>query len=249
MSFENKVVIITGAANGIGKAVALEYAKSGGKVVLADIDETKGGQTAGEIRNLGGEAHFVKTDVRNPEDIVKLIDVAQQAYSRIDILINNAGKGLFKSPFEVTIEEWEDIIHTNLRSVFLCSREAAKVMKENQYGGSIVNIASTRAIMSEPHSEGYAATKGGIVALTHALAASLSEYKITVNAISPGWIETGDYSKLRKQDHEQHFSKRVGKPDDIARACLYLTAKENDFVTGINLVVDGGMTRKMIYEE
>ncbi len=112
-----------------------------------------------------------------------------------------------------------------------------------------MNIASTRAIMSEPNSEGYAATKGGIVAVTHALAASLSDDRITVNAISPGWIETGDYSNLRGADHEQHLSKRVGKPEDIARACLYLTSKENDFVTGVNLVIDGGMTRKMIYEE
>lgn len=103
--------------------------------------------------------------------------------------------------------------------------------------------------MSEPNSEGYAATKGGIVAITHALAASLSNDRITVNAISPGWIHTGDYSQLTTIDHDQHFSKRVGTPEDIARACLYLTAKENDFVTGINLVVDGGMTRKMIYEE
>jgi len=103
--------------------------------------------------------------------------------------------------------------------------------------------------MSEPHSEAYAASKGGIVALTHALAASLSESRITVNAISPCWIETRNYEKLTRADHEQHFSKRVGKPSDIARACLYLTAKENNFVTGINLVVDGGMTRKMIYEE
>ena len=122
-------------------------------------------------------------------------------------------------------------------------------MRRNKDGGAIVNIASTRAIMSEPHSEAYAATKGGIVALTHALATSFSEDRITVNAISPGWIETGDYSKLSKADHEQHLSQRVGKPEDIARACLYLTAKENDFVTGINLVVDGGMTRKMIYVE
>jgi len=103
--------------------------------------------------------------------------------------------------------------------------------------------------MSEPDSEAYAASKGGIVALTHALAASLSKDKITVNCISPGWIETGDYDQLRPIDHEQHLSGRVGKPEDIARACLYLTAKENDFVTGINLIVDGGMTRKMIYEE
>jgi NAD(P)-dependent dehydrogenase (short-subunit alcohol dehydrogenase family) len=121
-------------------------------------------------------------------------------------------------------------------------------MRKQETGGSIVNIASTRAIMSEPNSEAYAATKGGIVAITHALATSLSEHHITVNAISPGWIETGDYNKLRDIDHEQHLSGRVGKPSDIAKACLYLTDPQNDFVTGINLVVDGGMTRKMIYE-
>lgn len=177
------------------------------------------------------------------------MDTAFQTYDHIDILINNAGKGLFKSPYDLTLEEWDDLLNTNLRSVFLCSREAAKYMRKNKDGGSIVNIASTRAIMSEPNSEAYAASKGGIVALTHALAASLSKDKITVNCISPGWIETGDYSQLRPIDHEQHLSRRVGKPEDIARACLYLTDKENDFVTGINLIVDGGMTRKMIYVE
>jgi hypothetical protein len=103
--------------------------------------------------------------------------------------------------------------------------------------------------MSEPNSEAYAATKAGILGLTHALAASLSEARITVNAISPGWIETKHYDSLKPIDHDQHFSKRVGTPEDIARACLYLTDPKNDFVTGINLVIDGGMTRKMIYEE
>lgn len=122
-------------------------------------------------------------------------------------------------------------------------------MRDNEMGGAIINLASTRAIMSEPDSESYAATKGGIVALTHALAASFSKENITVNSISPGWIETGDYEALSDKDHKQHFSNRVGKPEDIGRACLYLTASENDFVTGVNLIVDGGMTRKMIYEE
>lgn len=249
MDYSNKTVIVTGAGNGIGKGVALLYAEKGANVVLADLDEKAGSQTASAISEQGGEALFVKTDVRLESDIVRLMETAYQTYGRIDILINNAGKGLFKSPFDISVEEWDDIINTNLRSVFLGSREAAKYMRQNEDGGAIVNMASTRAIMSEPNSEGYAATKGGIVAITHALAASFSDYRITVNAISPGWIETGDYSKLSKADHEQHFSKRVGKPDDIARACLYLTAKENDFVTGINLVVDGGMTRKMVYEE
>ncbi|MED3662850.1 glucose 1-dehydrogenase [Ureibacillus sp. FSL K6-8385] len=249
MGFSNKTVIVTGAGNGIGKGIASLYAKEGANVVIADIDEHGGNQVLQQIKGQGGKAIFVKTDVRVEEDIVRLMKAAHEAYGRIDILINNAGISVFKSPFELTVEEWDNIINTNLRSVFLASREAATYMRQNRDGGAIVNIASTRAIMSEPNSEAYAASKGGIVALTHALAASFSEYRITVNAISPGWIETGDYSKLRRIDHEQHFSKRVGKPDDIARACLYLTSKENDFVTGINLVVDGGMTRKMIYVE
>jgi len=249
MDFSNKTVIITGAANGIGKGIALQYALKGANVVVADIDKEAGKKTVSIIKEQGGNGIFVQTDVRNETDIVHLMKTAFQQYGHIDILINNAGKGLFKSPYDLTLEEWDDLLNTNLRSVFLCSREAAKYMRENKDGGSIVNIASTRAIMSEPNSEAYAASKGGIVALTHALAASLSKDKITVNCISPGWIETGDYSQLRPIDHEQHLSRRVGKPDDIARACLYLTDKENDFVTGINLIVDGGMTRKMIYVE
>ncbi|WP_099363367.1 glucose 1-dehydrogenase [Fredinandcohnia onubensis] len=243
----NRVVIVTGAANGIGRGIANSYAHNGDKVILADIDVEAGTNQTLELQEKGKEAIFIKTDVRMEQDIKNLINQTYQTYGKIDILINNAGKGLFKSPFDVTVEEWDDVIHTNLRSVFLCSREAARYMKQS--GGSIVNIASTRAMMSEAHSEGYAATKGGIVAITHALAASFSEYQITVNAISPGWIETGNYEELRKEDHDQHFSKRVGTPTDIANACLYLTDSKNNFVTGINLVVDGGMTRKMIYEE
>jgi len=249
LGFSNKTVIVTGAGKGIGKGIALLYAEKGANVVIADIDENAGAETAGLIKDRDGKAVFVRTDVRREADIVHLMEVAHQTYGRIDILINNAGKGLFKSPYDLSVEEWDDLLNTNLRSVFLAAREAAKYMRNNKDGGSIVNIASTRALMSEPDSEAYAASKGGIVALTHALAASLSKDKITVNCISPGWIETGDYDQLRPIDHEQHLSGRVGKPEDIARACLYLTAKENDFVTGINLIVDGGMTRKMIYEE
>ncbi|MBW8350673.1 SDR family oxidoreductase [Bacillus sp. IITD106] len=241
---ENQVVIITGAANGIGKGVAKMYAEQGAKVVLADID-VKSGEAIAE--KLGPSALFQQTDVRKAEDIIQLMKKAAEHFGKIDVLINNTGKGINRSPYDLSIEEWDDVVHTNLRSTFLCSREAAKYMREA--GGAIVNIASTRALMSEPNSEAYAASKGGILALTHALAASFSDDRITVNAISPGWIETGDYSVLREIDHTQHFSGRVGKPDDIARACLYLTNPENDFVTGINLVVDGGMTRKMMYVE
>jgi len=243
MSFQGKTVIVTGGANGIGKSIATLYREKGANVVIADVDEANGKTLANDIN-----ATFIYTDVKKEADIIYLMEQTNDTYGSIHILINNAGKGLFKSPIEVSVEEWDDVIHTNLRSVFLCSREAAKYMKQNKNGGSIVNIASTRAIMSEPHSEAYAATKGGIVSITHALAASFSEWKITVNCISPGWIETGDYSKLTEMDHHQHFSKRVGKPFDIARGCLFLTDENNDFITGENIIIDGGMTKKMIYE-
>jgi NAD(P)-dependent dehydrogenase (short-subunit alcohol dehydrogenase family) len=249
VDFLNKVVVITGAAKGIGRGVAAAYSKIGAKVVLADVDSEAGDRTVTEIRKQGGEALYVKTDVRSETDIIHLVEAAIQTFGRIDILINNAGKGVFKSPYDLTIEEWDDVLNTNLRSVFLCSREAAKYMRKNPTGGAIVNIASTRALMSEPNSESYGASKGGIVAITHALAASFSQDRITVNAISPGWIHNGDEAELSQADHEQHLSKRVGKPSDIAKACLYLTNPANDFVTGINLVVDGGMTKKMIYVE
>ncbi len=247
MNFKDKVVIITGAGRGIGRSIALKYALASAKVVIAEKEQESGEETLHHIHTSGGDAFFHPTDVSNPSDVDSLVKKTEEKYGTIHILINNAGISAFKSPYELLIEEWDNIINTNLRSAFICSREAAKVMKKYKRG-SIVNIASTRAFMSEPGSEAYAASKGGIIALTHALAVSLAADGIQVNAISPGWIETENYSQLRKIDHTQHLSGRVGKPEDIARACLYLTSDDNDFITGANLVIDGGMTKKMIYE-
>lgn len=244
--FQNKTVIVTGAAQGIGRSVATHFAKAGANVVIADLEHDLGVQLAGELQKEGYSAIFAETDVRSEESVTQLMEMAAARFGEIHILINNAGKGKWISPLELSLEDWDDIINTNLRSVFLCSREAAKRMNS---GGAIINLASTRAVMSEPNSEGYAASKGGILALSHALASSFSELNITVNSISPGWIETGDYDALRPSDHAQHFSNRVGKPDDIARACLYLANPENNFITGTDLTIDGGMTKKMIYEE
>ena len=248
MSFKNKVVIVTGAGRGIGKSIAQMYASNGAKVVIAEKDITLGKDTEEEILSSGGTAIFLHTDVSREKDIIQLIKQTVDKYGTIDILVNNVGVSRWKSPYELTVDEWDEIININLRSVFLCSREAAKVMKLNG-GGSIVNIASTRALMSEPNTEAYSASKGGIVALTHALATSFSNDNIQVNCISPGWIETGDYNQLRTIDHKQHLSGRVGKPEDIARTCLFLTNPENNFINGTNIVVDGGMTKKMVYEE
>ncbi|MFO7153206.1 MAG: SDR family oxidoreductase [Bacillota bacterium] len=247
MDFKDKVVVVTGAGRGIGRSIARMYARHGAKVVIADRNFQDAQETERLIKEEGGEAFAIFADVSRPEDVVALMEKTEEIYGRLDILINNAGIGCWKSPYDLTVEEWDSVINTNLRGTFLCSREAAKIMRKNG-GGSIVNIASTRAIMSEPDSESYAASKGGILALTHALAVSLGPDRIRVNAISPGWIETGDYEKLREIDHLQHPAGRVGKPEDIARACLFLTDDENGFITGANLVIDGGMTRKMIYE-
>ncbi len=245
---KRSTVIITGAARGIGKSVAQYFASKDFNVVVADNKKNEGISTTEYLRDLGYEAIFVKTDVSLLPELENLMRETIGAYGSIDVLINNAGLSEFYDPLEISMEKWNRVLSTNLQGVFFASREAVKFMKETG-GGSIVNIASTRALMSEPNSEAYAASKGGILGLTHAMAASFAKYKVTVNAILPGWIETGDYNALKPADHSQHLSGRVGKPDDIARACFFLSSPENNFITGTQLVVDGGMTRKMIYEE
>lgn len=247
MDFRDQTVVVTGAASGIGKALAHAYAAEKARVVVADVNESDGRRTAQAIAAAGGAATFVRTDVGQEADAIRLMQASAEAFGPVRILINNAGFGRWTPVYELSVADWDAVINTNLRGTFLCAREAAKIMRNNG-GGTIVNIASTRALQSEPGTEAYAASKGGIVALTHALALSLGPDRIRVNCVSPGWIETNSYETLREADHRQHPAGRVGRPDDVVRACFYLTDSANDFVTGINLVVDGGMTRKMHYE-
>lgn len=242
--YNGKTVIITGGASGIGAGIVDAFYEAGAKVVIADSHEENGKRA--EKKYNSDRVSFFETDVSTEESVVSLVTYVMEKFGRVDILINNAGISSFSNFYEMTVEQWDRVLGTNLKGVFLCSREVSKVIEE---GGSIINIASTRAFMSEPHSEAYAASKGGIIAFTHALAATLSEKKVRVNCISPGWIETNDYEDLREIDHSQHFSKRVGKSSDIARGCLFLCDPNNDFITGTNITIDGGMTKKMIYEE
>lgn len=248
MKLKEKIVIITGGEHGIGVAISHAFAREGALIIIAGLDEVAGKRVEKEISLKGVRALFFKTDLRMEADIIQLFQMVQEGFGTVDVLINNAGVAKFSSPYELSVDAWDEVINTNLRGTFLMSREAARLMRMSN-GGSIVNIASTRAFMSEPCSEAYAASKGGIVALTHALAASLAADNIQVNCISPGWIETRDYEALKEADHLQHFAGRVGKPDDIARACLFLTSNGNEFISGTNLTIDGGMTRKMIYKD
>ncbi|TDQ37396.1 SDR family NAD(P)-dependent oxidoreductase [Aureibacillus halotolerans] len=237
---EQQNVVITGVGQGIGRAILEAYVKENYTVIGVDHDE----DLLADL-NRRENVHTYKVDISEPEEVHSFFNSVARAHKRIDVLINNAGIGRWVPPTELSVKDWDIVVNTNLRGSFLCAREAAKRMS---HGGRIVNISSTRASMSEPNSEAYAASKAGLLGLTHSLAASLAAKKITVNAISPGWIETGDYAKLRDVDHLQHFSGRVGMPEDIARACLFLTDPANQFITGENIVIDGGMTRKMIYE-
>lgn len=247
MDYHNKVVLVTGGANGIGRVISQEYLNLGATVIIADCDEENGKALVDEY-GPNNKALFYKIDLQQPVLIREMFKEIINQYQKIHILINNAGKGIFKSIYELTIEEWDEVINLNLRATFITAQEFVKCFKGKDYG-RIVNIASTRYLMSEPNSEAYAASKGGIVSLTHALALSLSDEKITVNAISPGWIETKNYELLSENDHSQHPSKRVGKPEDVFRACLFLTDDKNDFINGQNIIIDGGMTKKMIYQD
>ncbi|WP_455592778.1 SDR family NAD(P)-dependent oxidoreductase [Bacteroides sp.] len=246
---ENKArrVFVTGGAKGIGKAIVKAFCQSGYRVAFCDRDETSGQQTSTET---GAAFHHI--DISCKEALEECLQTLLNNWGDIDIIINNAGISQFSPISETSVEDFDRILSVNLRPAFITARLLAihrqSLPTPNPYG-RIINLASTRYLMSEPGSEGYAASKGGIYSLTHALALSLSDLHITANSIAPGWIQNHDYGQLRPEDHAQHPSRRVGKPEDIARMCLFLCQEENDFINGENITIDGGMTKKMIYFE
>jgi NAD(P)-dependent dehydrogenase (short-subunit alcohol dehydrogenase family) len=245
-----KNIIVTGGAQGIGKIISRELLANGYAVSVFDID--------GEaIAELVEEFHAddllaLETDVADEAQIIASFRASSLRFGRIDGLVNNAMIERSKPLGELTLDEWNSVLAVNLTGPFLCSKYAEAELRKNK--GAIINICSTRALQSEADTEAYSASKGGLLALTHALAMSFSP-EVRVNAISPGWIDVSAVKKksaakqisLSAEDHWQHPVGRVGKAEDIANMALFLLDPKNDFITGQNFVIDGGMTKKMIY--
>jgi NAD(P)-dependent dehydrogenase (short-subunit alcohol dehydrogenase family) len=234
-----RAAIVTGAARGIGRAIARRLAHDGWRVACADVEADAVGATAAEV---GGVA--VTADVGSEADVEHLVAVTRARLGRIDAIVSNAGIGDFAPLATTTLAGWNRVLATNLTAAFLLAKAAQGDLARSR--GSIVTIASTRAHMSEANTLAYSASKGGLVALTHALAIALAP-QVRVNCISPGWIDTGKHGQLSAADHAQHPVGRVGRPEDVAAAVAYLLSEGAEFITGAELIVDGGMTRKMIY--
>ena len=247
-----KSALVTGGAQGIGRATAARLAADGWRVAIADNDA----EALAEARAADGALLALHCDVSDEDAVRRAVGDALAAFGRLDALVNNAGiTGATSGPLEaLSLADWNRRIGTNLTGVFLMAKHCAPALRTAQ--GAIVNVASTRALQSEPHTEAYSAAKGGVVALTHALAMSLAP-AVRVNCVSPGWIDARAWRKgarrdatpLSAQDHAQHPVGRVGKPEDVAALVAWLLGDEAGFVTGQNFVIDGGMTRKMIYVE
>jgi hypothetical protein len=239
------VAIVTGAAHGIGRAIARHLRADGWRLGMVDLPGS------GLQRAFGMErrAVAIEGDVADEATARAAVAATVERFGRLDALVSNAGIMVRKPISRLTLAEWRQVIDTNLTAAFLFARAAEKPLRAAK--GAVVTIASTRALMSEANTESYSASKGGLVALTHALAISLAP-DVRVNCVSPGWIVTRPAAakNLRRRDHLQHPVGRAGKPQDIAEIVAWLLDGERSgFVTGANFVVDGGMTRKMIYEE
>jgi NAD(P)-dependent dehydrogenase (short-subunit alcohol dehydrogenase family) len=235
--------LITGGAKGIGRAITRHLLATGWRVGIIDLPGSGTRCAFPKSRDI----IVIEGNVRESETSARAVVALVEHFGRLDAVVSNAGVMIRKPLRRLTLEEWHRVIDTNLTAAFLLARAAEKPLRRAR--GAIVTIASSRALMSEPNTESYSATKGGLVAFTHALAMSLAP-DVRVNCVSPGWIETRNYGALRRKDHTQHPVGRVGKPEDIAEIVGWLLdAKRSGFVTGANFVVDGGMTRKMIYEE
>jgi NAD(P)-dependent dehydrogenase (short-subunit alcohol dehydrogenase family) len=250
MKLKEKVAIVTGGSQGIGRGIVTVFAGQGAKVVVADRDAKNGEDTAAEARTNGGEARFVPCDVADELQIKTMVDRTLEAYGRIDILVNNAGVGVYKSVLDASVEDWDRCLTVDLKGVFLCSKYVIPHMLRLGKG-VIINISSVHSARTASGTGPYAAAKGGATALTRSMAIDFGP-TIRVNAISPGWVLTPLVEKLfdsypdpaaqRRLIEQRQVMKRIGTPRDIGDAAAFLASDEASFITGTELFVDGGLT-------
>ncbi|PWA11162.1 short-chain dehydrogenase [Pueribacillus theae] len=244
MRLEGKTAIITGGGSGIGRATAILFVKEGAKVMIADINEETGQETVKLIQDNGGVAEFQKVDVTIPEDIERLVKTTVDSFGKLDIMVNNAGIGHAEAKIpDVPVEDWDRVVDVCMKSVFLGMKYAIPEMLEN--GGSIINTASVAGIKGQKLQAGYTAAKNGVIAVTKSTALEFGKHNIRVNAIAPGVIDTAIVTEWKKTKKWPVLStanalRRIGQPDEVANAMLFLASDEASFITGTTLVVDGG---------
>lgn len=246
-----KTAIITGAAQGIGR-ILVEKLAAQSYCISAWDNDPEAIHEISSVYKASENVMWLQVDVASPDEVASALEITLKKWNGLHLLVNNAAVAANKPLDVLSVEEWKRVIDVNLSGTMYCSKFAAPALRRSR--GCIINMCSTRAFMSEPDTEAYSASKGGVYALTHALAISLGP-EIRVNSISPGWIEVSHLKKnadchpyiIRNEDHAQHPSGRVGNAEDIASMVIFLANEKNGFITGQNFVVDGGMTKKMIY--
>jgi len=248
MKLQDNIVVVTGSASGIGRAIAIEAAREGALVVLADINFQGAEETAWQIRTNGGSAATFRTDVSDPGSVRELVEFVQSTYGKINALVNNAAIQINKTIEDITFEEWNRQMFVNVGGIFLCSKYFLPHLRETK--GNIVNMSSVNGFFVEPMCAGYCTTKAAIIGLTKAMAIDHGHEGIRVNCICPGYIDAGlaegyfqsqpDPTKAREEAGKLHALWRIGRPEEVARVAVFLCSRDASFMTGASVVVDGG---------
>jgi NAD(P)-dependent dehydrogenase (short-subunit alcohol dehydrogenase family) len=252
LDFSRKVVLVTGGGSGLGRGIGYRFAEAGADIVVNYLHSAgSAAELSSQVAALGGKALTVQADVTKKSGVETLIAKTMDVFGRLDVLINNAGIYPLSPVIEMAEEEWDQVVNANLRSTFLCTQAAAKQMIEQETGGAVVNIASIEALNPAPMHSHYNAAKGGVLMYTKAAANELGPYGIRVNAVSPGliWREglELDWPEGIARYQKAAPLKRLGMPDDVADACLFLASTGARWITGANLVVDGGVMTNQIF--